>query len=54
MTIISTEDGQFYSGILTAEDRRNILLRIANVDEPIRIPKSQILDRETTELSMVL
>jgi putative membrane-bound dehydrogenase-like protein len=53
MTMIFTDDGQVYSGIISGEDDRQIQLRIANVDEPLSIAKSQITDRETTDLSMM-
>jgi putative membrane-bound dehydrogenase-like protein len=53
MTMIFTEDGQVYSGIIEGEDDRQLQLRIANVDEPLTIAKSQITDRETTALSMM-
>jgi putative heme-binding domain-containing protein len=53
MTMVFTEDGQVYSGVVAGEDRRQLQLRIANVDEPISIPKSQITDREITDLSMM-
>ena len=53
MTMVFTEDGQVYSGVVASEDRRQLQLRIANVEEPIIIPKSQITDRELTDLSMM-
>ena len=42
MTMISTEDGQYYSGVIEGENDRQISLRIPNVDEPVTIPKSII------------
>ena len=53
MTMVFTEDGQVYSGVVAGEDQRQLTLRIANVDEPVTIPKSQITDRELTDLSMM-
>jgi putative heme-binding domain-containing protein len=53
MSMIFTDDGQVYSGIISGEDDRQIQLRVANVDEPLTIAKSQITDRETTDLSMM-
>ncbi len=53
MTMVFTEDGQVYSGVVAGEDDRQLTLRTANVDEPIKIAKSQITDREVTELSMM-
>lgn len=53
MTMVFTNDGQVYSGILANEDRRQLQLRVANVDELVTIAKSQITDREITDLSMM-
>ena len=53
MTLVSTDDGQVYSGVLAGETDRQLHLRIANLDEPVSIAKSQIVDREVTELSMM-
>ena len=53
MTMISTEDGQYYSGVIEGENDRQISLRIPNVDEPVTIPKSIIWDRETANMSMM-
>ncbi len=53
MTMISTEDGQFYSGVIEGENDRQVLLRIPNVAEPVSIPKSIIWDKETANMSMM-
>ena len=53
MTMISTEDGQYYSGVIEGENDRQLSLRIPNVDEPVSIPKSIIWDRETANMSMM-
>lgn len=53
MTMVFTEDGQVYSGVVAGEDDGQVTLRTANVEAPIKIPKSQITDREVTELSMM-
>jgi putative heme-binding domain-containing protein len=53
MTMVFTDDGQVYSGVIASEDDRQLRLRVANVDEPVTITKSQITDREATELSMM-
>ena len=53
MTMVFTEDGQVYSGVVIGEDKRQLTLRIANVDEPMSIPHAQITDQELTELSMM-
>lgn len=53
MTMVFTNDGQVYSGVVVNENRRQLELRMANVDEPVVIAKSQISDREITDLSMM-
>lgn len=53
MTLVFTNDGQVYSGVVAGENDRQLQLRIANVAEPITINKSQIDDRELTDLSMM-
>lgn len=53
MSLVFTEDGQVYSGVVAGEDSRQLQLLIANVEEPVTIPKSQIIDRELTDLSMM-
>jgi putative membrane-bound dehydrogenase-like protein len=53
MTLVFTDDGQVYSGIIAGEDDRQLQLSIANVDELVSVAKSQITDRETTDLSMM-
>jgi putative heme-binding domain-containing protein len=51
--MVFTDDGQVYSGVIASEDDRQLRLRVANVDESVTITKSQITDREATELSMM-
>ena len=51
--LISTEDGQYYSGVIERENERQISLRIPNVEDPISIPKSIIWDQETADMSMM-
>ena len=53
MTMVFTEDGRVYSGILAGEDRRQLRLKVANETEPVVIAKSQIEDRVLSELSMM-
>jgi putative membrane-bound dehydrogenase-like protein len=53
MTMVFTDDGQVYSGVIVGEDERQLSLSVANVVEPVVIAKSQITDRELTELSMM-
>ena len=53
MTLVFTNDGRVYSGVLVGENEHQLQLRTASVAEPITIAKSQIEDRELTELSMM-
>ncbi|MEM7314798.1 MAG: c-type cytochrome, partial [Planctomycetota bacterium] len=53
MELVLTDDGRMFSGIPSGEDRWQLSLRIANQDEPVKIPKSQIEDRETAKTSMM-
>jgi putative membrane-bound dehydrogenase-like protein len=53
MTNVFMTDGQVHSGILMSEDKRQIQLRVANVDDLITVPKSQIEEQELTDLSMM-
>ncbi len=53
MTMVFTEDGRLYSGVLAGEDKRQLRLRVANEEEPVVIAKSQIEDRVISKLSMM-
>ena len=53
MQMVLMEDGRMFSGIPANEDKWQLSLRIANQDEPVSIPKSQIEDRETAKTSMM-
>ena len=53
MTIVSTHDGMVYSGVIKSENKHYLELRVANSQEPVKIPKSQIMDREVTAMSMM-
>ena len=53
MTIVSTDDGMVYSGVIKSENKHFLELRVANLQEPVKIPKSQIMDREITAMSMM-
>jgi len=53
MTIILTDEGRTYSGIVAGEDPRQLLLRVANEDEPVSIPKSIIESRDIAAVSMM-
>lgn len=53
LTNIFTTDGQVHSGIVISEDDRQVQLRVANTDEPITVPKSQIEEQDLTEMSMM-
>jgi putative heme-binding domain-containing protein len=51
LVTISTQDGRTYEGNIYLEDNQRITLRIIGQD--IVIPKSEILSRETSVLSMM-
>jgi putative heme-binding domain-containing protein len=53
MQLVLMDSGRMYSGIPASEDRWQLSLRIANRDEPVKLPKSQIEDRETAKTSMM-
>jgi putative heme-binding domain-containing protein len=53
MAIVSTDDGMVYSGVVKSENPQFLELRVANFQEPVKIPKSQIMDREITAMSMM-
>ena len=53
MTIVNTDEGRTYSGIVAGEDDRQLLLRVANEDEPVSIPKSIIESRDIAPVSMM-
>ena len=42
-----------YSGVIKSENTHFLELRVANFQEPVKIPKSQIMDREITAMSMM-
>jgi putative heme-binding domain-containing protein len=51
MTMVSTDDGQVFAGVVIGENDQQLQMRTASAAEPITIAKSQIVDREITELS---
>ena len=53
MHLVLTDDGRVYSGIPVEETERQLKLRVANHDEPIAIPKSEIESREIASVSMM-
>ena len=53
MTIVLTDEGRVWSGIVAGEDNRRLLLRVANEDEPVSIPKSTIESRDVAPVSMM-
>jgi len=53
MQMVLMDDGRMFSGIPANETQWQLMLRVANQDEPVSIPKSQIEDRETAEMSMM-
>ena len=53
MTIVLTDEGRNYSGIVAGEDDGRLLLRVAGQEEPVSIPKSVIESREIAPVSMM-
>jgi len=53
MHIVLTDDGRVYSGIPADENKRQLKLRIADRDQPVTIPKSQIESRDIAAVSMM-
>jgi putative heme-binding domain-containing protein len=53
MSLVVTDDGQVYSGVVSGEDAREIKMRAANSSEVLSTPKSQVTDVVKTELSMM-
>ena len=53
MRMVLTKDGRSFAGVVVAEDDRQLRLRIANVEEPVAIARSQIADLEVSQLSMM-
>jgi putative heme-binding domain-containing protein len=53
MHMVLTDDGRTFSGILSEDNDRLIKLRVADQDEPVTIPKSQIEDRSIASVSMM-
>ena len=53
MSMVVTNDGQVYSGVVSGEDAREIEMRAANSEEILLTSKSQVTDVEQTELSMM-
>ncbi len=52
LVVVTTQDGRTYSGNIIGENDRNITLRVVG-QEPININKSQILNRDVSEKSMM-
>ena len=52
LLVVTTQDGCTYSGNIIGENDRNITLRVVG-QEPININKSQILNRDVSEKSMM-
>jgi len=53
MTLILTDEGRTYSGIVSGENDRQVSLRVAGEDEPVLIPKVSIESREIAAVSMM-
>lgn len=53
MEIVLTDEGRVYSGIMAAENERQLHLRVAGQTEPIVIAKSSIESRDVAPVSMM-
>jgi putative heme-binding domain-containing protein len=53
MSLVLTNEGRLYSGILAGESERHIELRVVGENEPVVIPKSTIASREVAPVSMM-
>ncbi len=53
MVLVLTDEGRVYSGVLAEEDDRYLMLRVANEEKPVAIPKSAIESREISSVSMM-
>ncbi len=53
MHVVLTHDGRVFSGTHAGENERQLLLRVANVDDPIIIAKSGIESRVVAPVSMM-
>ena len=53
MSMVLTDDGRMFSGILAEENERIIRLRVANETEPVTIAKSDIEARKVASVSMM-
>jgi putative membrane-bound dehydrogenase-like protein len=53
MHIVLTDDGRIYSGVPAEENKRQLKLRIADREQPVTIPISQIESREIAPISMM-
>lgn len=53
MNLVLMADGRVYSGVLAGESERQIRLRVVSEKDPVSIPKSGILSREVTSVSMM-
>lgn len=53
MTLILTDEGRTYSGIVVGETNRQVSLRVAGQEQPVLIPKVTIESREIAPVSMM-
>ena len=53
MSLVLTNEGRLYSGILAGESERHIELRVVGETEPVTIPKATIASREVAPVSMM-
>jgi len=53
MHMVVTDDGRVWSGIPAEENKRQLMLRVANRDDVVTISKSQIESRDIAPVSMM-
>lgn len=51
--IIETKDGELVNGLLVSEDAKKLVVKTAQVERPIEIPKSAVKDRRLSKISIM-
>jgi putative heme-binding domain-containing protein len=51
--IIETEDNDLINGLIVAEDTKRLVVKTADVERPIEVPKSSIKDRRISKISIM-
>jgi putative heme-binding domain-containing protein len=52
-TIVETKDGDIINGLLVKEDAQKLLLKTAEVQRPIEVPKSRVRARRKSKISIM-